>query len=91
MHVRLGTTEAQAKSAEEAEQAERKRADTAVAELRQAQAAMQKADHDRTAAVAIADEAVKAAEELRQAQSRQGRAGALAATPGGVAGRLACD
>jgi hypothetical protein len=36
------------------------------AQLRQA---VQKADHDRTAAVAIADEAVRAAEELRQAEA----------------------
>jgi hypothetical protein len=42
--------------------------------LRQAEAAVQKADHDRTTAVAIADEAVRAAEELRQAQaSRAGQ------------------
>jgi hypothetical protein len=55
MHVRLGTIEARAKSAEEAEQAERKRADTAVAELRQAEVS--------------AHEAVRAAEELRQADA----------------------
>jgi chromosome segregation ATPase len=55
MHVRLVTTEARAKSAEEAEQAERKRADTAVAELRRAEVS--------------AHEAVRAAEELRQADA----------------------
>ena len=72
MHVRLGTIEARAKSAEEAEQAERKRADTAVAELRQAEVS--------------AHEAVRAAEELRAGRCSQARAGALAAAPGGVAG-----
>ena len=50
-------------------------------ELREA---VTKAGHDRAAAVAIADEAVREAEELRQAQDI--RAGALGAAQGGVAG-----
>jgi len=52
------------------------RADMAEADAREArsqtqvaQAGAEKAEHDRAAAVAIADEAVRAAEELRQAQT----------------------
>jgi truncated hemoglobin YjbI len=43
-------------------------AEADAAELREA---MQKADHDRTTAVAIADEAVRAAEELRRAEAQR--------------------
>ena len=45
------------------------RLDVARNEARQARDAVQKAEHDRDAAVAIGDEGVRAAEELRQAQA----------------------
>jgi hypothetical protein len=49
-------------------EAERDRAATDAAQL---QEAVQKAEHDRAAAVVIADKAVRAAEELRQAQVKR--------------------
>ena len=45
------------------------RLDVARNEARQARDAVQKAEHERDAAVAIGDEGVRAAEELRQAQA----------------------
>jgi hypothetical protein len=52
----------------DAEKLGRAEAEADAAELREA---MQKADHDRTTAVAIADEAVRAAEELRRAEAQR--------------------
>ena len=52
----------------DAEKLGRAEAEADAAELREA---MQKADHDRTTAVAIADEAVRAAEELRRAEAKR--------------------
>jgi hypothetical protein len=79
----IATERTRADRAERDLAAERARADRAELaqdriEVAQAQAeataeelreAVRKADHDRTTAVAIADEAVRAAEELRQAQA----------------------
>ena len=46
-------------------------ASVALERLTQAEATVQKAEHDRAAAVAIADEAVRAAEDLRQAEAKR--------------------
>jgi hypothetical protein len=61
-------------NAQEARQAAdqlRHERDSAEADTAQLREAMQKAEHDRAAALSIADEAVRAAEELRQTQAKR--------------------
>lgn len=95
--VRAGAAEAAARIAQDKAEADLRdaraaamRAELAHAttaeRLTQVEAIAQKAEHDRAAAVAIADEAVRAAEALRQAEAA--RAGATTARLGWLAGEM---